>query len=45
MKKLNVEVERIELTMIEPKNLIKMSKVGKMMSLPIPLVMKIILLF
>ncbi len=45
MKKEDVKVKRTEWIRIELKNLIKMSKIKKRMSPPIPLVMRIIILF
>jgi hypothetical protein len=41
MKKYDVKVKRMKLTIIELKNPIKMSKMRKRMSPPIPLVMRI----
>ncbi len=40
-----VKVNWTKLTMMELKSPIKMFKIGKRMSLPIPLVMRIIILF
>jgi hypothetical protein len=45
MKKHDVKVEWRKLIMMELKDPIKMSKIGKKMSPPIPLVMRIIILF
>jgi hypothetical protein len=45
MNKWDVKIKQMELTMIELKNPIKMFKIGKRMNLPIPLVMRIIILF
>jgi hypothetical protein len=45
MKKLDVEVKGMKLTMIELKNPIKMSKIRNRMNPPTELVMRIIILF
>jgi hypothetical protein len=45
MKKLDVEVKGMKLTMIELKNPIKMSKIRNRMNPPIELVLRIIILF
>jgi hypothetical protein len=45
MKKWDVKVEWKKLIMMELKDPIKMSKIGKRISPPIPLVMRIIILF
>jgi hypothetical protein len=41
----DMKVKQMEWIRIELKNLIKISKIRKSMSLPIPLVMKIIIIF
>jgi hypothetical protein len=45
MKKLDVKVKRMERIKIKFTNLIKISKIRGMMSPPIPLTMKIVILF